>query len=38
MVQTEAELEAALAMIEARQGPLLMGGKLDPHDVPRMRI
>ena len=38
MVQTEAELEAALAMIEGRQGPLLIELKLDPHDVPRMRV
>ncbi len=38
MVQTEAELEAALALIKARQGPLLIELKLDPHDVPRMRI
>ncbi len=38
MVQTEAELDAALAMIKTRNGPILIELKLDPRYVPRMRI
>ncbi|MEM9605590.1 MAG: thiamine pyrophosphate-binding protein [Pseudomonadota bacterium] len=32
------ELELAITAIENRNGPLLIELKLDPHDVPRMRI
>ncbi|RYG90291.1 thiamine pyrophosphate-binding protein [Loktanella sp. IMCC34160] len=36
-VETEAQLDAALAAIETRDGPLLIELVLDPNDVPRMR-
>ena len=29
---------AALAALETRSGPVLIELKLDPHDVPRMRL
>ncbi|MGB0958666.1 MAG: thiamine pyrophosphate-binding protein [Halocynthiibacter sp.] len=32
------DLEAAIASLETRKGPVLIELKLDPHDVPRMRI
>ena len=37
-VHNDDELEAALDAIDSRTGPLLIELKLDPHDVPRMRI
>ena len=37
-VTCEEELETALAAIGTREGPMLIELKLDPHDVPRMRI
>ncbi|MEP3438597.1 MAG: thiamine pyrophosphate-binding protein [Hoeflea sp.] len=37
-VHSNEELETALAAIEARDRPLLIELRLDPHDVPRMRI
>ncbi len=37
-VHSKAELEAALAALETRKGPFLIELKLDPNDVPRMRI
>ena len=37
-VQSAEELEAALTAIEARDRPLLIELRLDPNDVPRMRI
>ncbi|MCZ4290580.1 thiamine pyrophosphate-binding protein [Hoeflea alexandrii] len=37
-VHSDAELESALAAIETRDRPLLIELRLDPHDVPRMRI
>ena len=37
-VQCEEELEAAIAALEIREGPVLIELRLDPHDVPRMRI
>ena len=37
-VQCEEELEAAIAALETRKGPVLIELRLDPHDVPRMRI
>ena len=37
-VHNDDELEAALDAIDNRTGPLLIELKLDPHDVPRMRI
>lgn len=37
-VHNNDELEAALAMLETRAGPVLIELRLDPHDVPRMRI
>lgn len=37
-VTCEDELETALAAIGTRKGPMLIELKLDPHDVPRMRI
>lgn len=37
-VHSDAELETALAAIETRDRPLLIELRLDPHDVPRMRI
>ncbi len=37
-VHTNAELETALAAIEDRKGPVLIELRLDPHDLPRMRI
>ncbi len=37
-VSCEDELETALAAIGTRKGPMLIELKLDPHDVPRMRI
>jgi acetolactate synthase I/II/III large subunit len=37
-VRTNDELETALAALETRTGPFLIELRLDPHDVPRMRI
>ncbi|KPP87516.1 MAG: thiamine pyrophosphate-requiring enzyme [Rhodobacteraceae bacterium HLUCCO07] len=37
-VQSAEELDAAIEAIESRDGPLLIELRLDPHDVPRMRI
>jgi len=37
-VKSDADLEAALVTIENRNGPVLIELRLDPHDVPRMRI
>ncbi|WP_432447784.1 thiamine pyrophosphate-binding protein [Aliiroseovarius marinus] len=37
-VRNDAELEAALSGLEARKGPVLIELRLDPHDVPRMRL
>ncbi|WP_273499332.1 thiamine pyrophosphate-binding protein [Lentibacter algarum] len=37
-VRNNAELEEALAAIPNRIGPMMIELKLDPHDVPRMRI
>lgn len=37
-VHSEAELETALAALKARKGPFLIELRLDPNDVPRMRI
>ncbi len=37
-VHTDAELETALAALKTRKGPILIELRLDPHDVPRMRI
>ena len=37
-VQSEADLDAAIVAIEQRNKPLLIELKLDPDDVPRMRI
>lgn len=37
-VHNNEELEAALATLEAREGPVLIELRLDPHDVPRMRL
>ncbi|MEM5494273.1 thiamine pyrophosphate-binding protein [Hoeflea sp. AS16] len=37
-VHSEAELETALAALETRDRPVLIELRLDPHDVPRMRI
>ncbi|MEE9375655.1 MAG: thiamine pyrophosphate-binding protein [Rhizobiaceae bacterium] len=37
-VRTKEELETALKAIETRNGPVLIELKLDPNDVPRMRI
>lgn len=37
-VKSDADLEAALVTIENRIGPVLIELRLDPHDVPRMRI
>ena len=37
-VRNNAELEDALAAIPNRTGPMMIELKLDPHDVPRMRI
>ncbi len=37
-VRTKEELEIAIAAIETRKVPLLIELKLDPNDVPRMRI
>ncbi|WP_127115111.1 thiamine pyrophosphate-binding protein [Shimia sediminis] len=37
-VTSEAELDAALASLEGRKGPVLIELRLDPHDVPRMRL
>lgn len=36
-VHTNEELEAALAALKTRDGPVLIELRLDPHDVPRMR-
>ena len=36
-VRSEAEMEAALAVLDDRKGPVLIELHLDPHDVPRMR-
>ena len=37
-VRNNAELKEALAAIPNRTGPMMIELKLDPHDVPRMRI
>lgn len=37
-VQSEADLETAIAVIDTRKAPLLIELRLDPNDVPRMRI
>ena len=37
-VHSEAELETALVALKNRKGPFLIELRLDPHDVPRMRI
>ncbi|MGB7318021.1 MAG: thiamine pyrophosphate-binding protein [Planktotalea sp.] len=37
-VTSKDELETALAALEKRKGPILIELRLDPHDVPRMRI
>ncbi len=37
-VHNNDELEAALDALDSRTGPMLIELKLDPHDVPRMRI
>ncbi len=37
-VHTKEELETAIAALETREGPILIELRLDPHDVPRMRI
>ncbi|TDT77138.1 thiamine pyrophosphate-dependent acetolactate synthase large subunit-like protein [Litoreibacter halocynthiae] len=37
-VHSNADLEAALTALEGRKGPILIELRLDPHDVPRMRI
>ncbi|MDF1609533.1 thiamine pyrophosphate-binding protein [Hoeflea sp. YIM 152468] len=37
-VQSDEELETALAALESRDRPVLIELRLDPHDVPRMRI
>jgi thiamine pyrophosphate-dependent acetolactate synthase large subunit-like protein len=37
-VRSTADLEDALAALEMREGPVLLELRLDPHDVPRMRI
>lgn len=37
-VHSNEELETALAALETRNGPILIELRLDPHDVPRMRI
>lgn len=37
-VHSDEELETALAAIETRDRPFLIELRLDPHDVPRMRI
>ena len=38
VVRSKAELETALTALDKRDRPLLIELKLDPHDVPRMRI
>jgi thiamine pyrophosphate-dependent acetolactate synthase large subunit-like protein len=37
-VRSLEQLDAALAAMEGRKGPVLIELHLDPHDVPRMRI
>jgi acetolactate synthase-1/2/3 large subunit len=37
-VHSDAELETALVALKNRKGPFLIELRLDPHDVPRMRI
>lgn len=37
-VRSQADLDAALKALEKRKGPFLIELKLDPNDVPRMRI
>lgn len=37
-VRSTDELETAIAALGARKGPVLIELRLDPHDVPRMRI
>jgi thiamine pyrophosphate-dependent acetolactate synthase large subunit-like protein len=37
-VRSEEELDAALEALKTRKGPILIDLRLDPHDVPRMRI
>ncbi len=38
VVRSKDELETALSALETRKGPFLIELRLDPHDVPRMRI
>ncbi|WP_226621612.1 thiamine pyrophosphate-binding protein [Alloyangia pacifica] len=38
LVQSEEDLEAAISAIETRDRPLLIELRLDPNDMPRMRI
>lgn len=37
-VSSEKELDSAIEMLNGRKGPVLIELKLNPHDVPRMRI
>ena len=37
-VRSEEQLEAALETLKLRDGPILIDLRLDPHDVPRMRV
>lgn len=37
-VRSDDELQTALNLLENRKGPILIELRLDPHDVPRMRI
>ena len=37
-VRSQQDLDAALAMVETRKTPVLIDLRLDPNDVPRMRI
>ncbi len=37
-VRSDADLEQALEALKSRNGPVLIDLRLDPHDVPRMRI
>ena len=38
VVRSDEDLQAAIDAIETRDRPLLIELRLDPHDVPRMRI
>ncbi len=38
LVESAADLDKAIAAIETRDGPLLIDLRLDPNDVPRMRL